>query len=188
MTAVLGTDERAAEFAGPRVDRRGPASRAFTRNEIARAIHQWNETHGAPPTSSDWNPAKKRLLAAALVKKARGHLQAARDFEDGPWPSVTTVRERFSSMNAALVYAGFEPRSPGRQPKTEPEVLRLEANQIARADAATESRFRHLVRILLEAKAAGDGLALRAIWYELAEVAVALGDKVHVEEDMEAAA
>lgn len=163
------------DFSGPRRTR---TRRPYKDEEIVAAIKAWNEAHGRPPTSTDWNPAARRKFAKNLVAKARQHLGLARMFEEGPWPSVQTVRVHFGSMNAALVAAGFEPRAPGRQPVREPEPITREANEIARTEGVSEDRFRRLVARLVEAKRAGDTLAQRALWYELAEVAVTLGDRL----------
>lgn len=172
------------DFSGPRKERR---RRPYGDDEIIAAIKAWAEFHdGEPPSSPDWNPAARRRFAANLIAKARWHLGRARMFEEGPWPSVQTVRQRFGSMNAALVAAGFEPRAPGRQPKTEPDPIRLEANEIARAEVASEARFRHLVRRLLEAQQAGDAESQRTLWYEMAEVAVVLGDRVPADSEIAA--
>lgn len=171
------------DFDAPRRDRR---HERYTEDEIVAAVLAWHGEYGRLPSSTDWNPARKRILASKLIAKVRDHLLTARTFEKGSWPSVTTVRDVFGSMNAAFVAAGFEPRSVGREPKVAPEPLRLQANQIARSEIPTEGRFRHLVRHLLEAQTAGDLESQRALWYELAEVAVALGDMVPVEDSVAA--
>lgn len=164
------------DFDGPRQDRR---RRHYTQEEIIAAIRAWNDAYGNPPYASDWNPAKRRFYAHNCLKKARWHLNRARAFEEASWPSVQTVRLHFGSLNAALVAAGFEPRAPGTQPRENgpDNTLRLEANEITRAEIASEARFRSLIGRILEAKQAGDPEAQQALWYEMAEVAVVLGDR-----------
>lgn len=173
------------DFEGPRQRRN---RRPYDEAEIVAAVRAWDRLHGRPPTSTDWNPAARRRFAKNLLSKARWHLGTARVFEEGSWPSVQTVRLRFGSMNGALVAAGFEPRSPGNQgrPDAPADPIRVDANAISRAEIASEDRFRHLVRRILEAKKAGDADSLRALWYELAEVAVALGDRVELPEELAA--
>jgi hypothetical protein len=159
------------DFTGPRVERR---RRPYTPDEIIAALRSWDETFGHPPTMGDWNPAKRRQWAAQCIYKARNHLKWARLWEEGPWPSVNTVRAHFGSMNRALAAAGFMPRPAGRQPKIATDPLRLQAK--ASGAVASEARFCHLVTRLTEAGhlTADDR---QALWYELAELAVVLGDR-----------
>ncbi len=178
-------DEHGAiyDFEGPRRRRN---RRPYTDDEVLEAIKAWARMFGRAPTSTDWNPAARRRLAKKLLSNARWHLRTARYFEEGSWPSVQTVRLRFGSMNSALKAAGFEPRSPGRQPRdgVPVDAVRVDANEITRAEIASDDRFRHLVRRILEAKKVGDADAQRALWYELAEVAVALGDRIEIPKEV----
>lgn len=75
---------------------------------IVERIREWSETHGRPPSASDWNPS---LLIA------RGDEGRARDFdrpERGHWPLTATVQTHFGSWSKALEAAGVKSNSAGR--------------------------------------------------------------------------
>lgn len=84
----------------------GAERKVWTREAIVAAIREWVDTYGEPPAANDWNVHGTRHW---LHDEAR-----ARRFEeaDGHWPSHNSVFREFHSWNAALVAAGFDPRSP----------------------------------------------------------------------------
>lgn len=74
------------------------------RQRILSAIRRWVEIYGDVPSATDWNP-----YAAARM----GHVERARVYEAGEWPSSATAVWHFGSWNAAITAAGFAPRPVG---------------------------------------------------------------------------
>jgi hypothetical protein len=79
----------------------------FSQEQVIHAIRVWTAQFGAPPTTTDWEPARARRL---------GQEWRAERFESGDWPSARIVCARFESFNGAVAQAGFTPnRAPFRQ-------------------------------------------------------------------------
>lgn len=99
-----------------RIERRGGDNEGWSPKEILDRVKLWALVCGRPPAHADWNPSKLRRSEERLLFRARRHARLIELYEAGDFPSPWTVREHFGSMNAALVAAGFDPRSAGRQP------------------------------------------------------------------------
>lgn len=76
----------------------------WTRATLLDAIRAWTVEHGSPPAMRDWKPWAARQCgdeARAVRFETAG----------GRWPSTTRVINEFVRWNAAIVAAGYEPRS-----------------------------------------------------------------------------
>ena len=62
------------------------ARKRWTKAEVLRRMHAWDELHGESPRWEDWKGA------------------------GGEWPPATVVQRLFGSWNAAIEAAGYEPR------------------------------------------------------------------------------
>jgi hypothetical protein len=93
----------------------------YSDEQIIARIRLWAKLTGSPPSKADWTPSKLRRFAARAKGEVERHLRQVALYEVGDFPSETTVRERFGSLNDALVLAGFEPRAAGRPAKPENE-------------------------------------------------------------------
>ena len=132
--------------------------RAYSDEQILARIRLWAEVVGSPPSKADWNPAKVKGRLATARGHVERHLRRIALYEMGDFPSETLIRSRFGSMNAALVQAGYEPRSAGRQPTTgqgigKPKIGRRALEEYIEA---------------VQANLDGDQVALKASLYQLA--------------------
>jgi len=79
---------------------RPTVARTWTRDEVGRAIREWQAEHGRPPTHREWTPSRRRP----------GRWEA----ENPRWPSAAVVcdlyAERPDPWNAALREAGADVR------------------------------------------------------------------------------
>src|SRR3954468_14198423 len=77
----------------------------WTRESIISKILEWNELHGEPPCSADWNPSLARWRAQEW---------RAERYREGVWPSTNAAKRPFGgSFDAAVRAAGVESRRPG---------------------------------------------------------------------------
>lgn len=157
---------RGAEF--PRGNRH---VRAWNHDLIVDAIQRWATETGAPPASSDWNPARGRLMAQSALAKARAWHERIQRFEAGSYPSVNTVRQEFGSFSAALEAAGIASRPSGRTPRT---LTDKQVAALKRHDApGTSAQLAASLRAVHGAQQAKDTDALRSALFDLAAVAMA---------------
>jgi hypothetical protein len=82
----------------------GALKKVWTAEAIIEAIRAWADLHGRPPGAMDWNTSQHRESSTFAAKLER--------FYHGPraWPHGSIVQREFSSWNAAVAAAGFEPR------------------------------------------------------------------------------
>jgi hypothetical protein len=109
----------------------------WSREEIIEKIRAWNDRHGEPPCSADWNPSLARW---------RGQEWRIDRYRDGAWPSTNAAKRPFGgSFDAAVRAAGLEPHRPGprrrapgvARPAEPVEVVGVnEVNEDARLAAA----------------------------------------------------
>src|SRR3954447_10820869 len=77
----------------------------WTRESIISKILEWNELHGEPPCSADWNPSLARWRAQEW---------RAERYREGVWPSTNAAKRPFAgSFDAAVRAAGLEPHRSG---------------------------------------------------------------------------
>jgi hypothetical protein len=127
--------------------RKESGARRFTDEELLDRLHLWRAIVGRPPTMRSWDPSRLEDTIAKGIANLRERVATHRQIQDlyraGDWPSERTVRDRFGSLNAALVVAGYSPRAQGRHeprlprpPQVGPEALaaRVEAVERARLD------------------------------------------------------
>jgi transposase len=86
----------------------GAHVRALTRAWIIDSFREWHALFGAPPTATDWNPAKAR-------SRGRGDLAERYASTGRPWPGTSVVMNHFGSWNAGMLAAGFEPIAAGQR-------------------------------------------------------------------------
>jgi hypothetical protein len=79
----------------------------WSRDLIVQRVREWNEIHGEPPVTYEWNPAMARW------KKLPDAEGISRRYEAGDWPPTSVVEYHFGSWNAAIDAAGFPPLSVG---------------------------------------------------------------------------
>lgn len=114
-----------------RIDRghmRGPS---FESDELIERIQLWALVTGRPPSMGTWGNGKtigKRI--AQLKVQLERHVELKQLYDTGDFPAANTVANRFGSMAAALVAAGFEPRGPGNQPQEEVDAERRAARPV----------------------------------------------------------
>ncbi len=83
----------------------GRRTARWTCETIIKKILEWEDRHGEPPGSADWNPSLARWRAQEW---------RAERYYDGVWPSTNAVKRAFGgSFDAAVKAAGFEPARPG---------------------------------------------------------------------------
>jgi hypothetical protein len=150
----------------PRRDRRHDK---FTDEIILSRIRLYEEITGAPPTKRDWTAAKLISDSKRLRERSEANIEKLLLYQAGDWPSETTVRERFGSLNAALVMAGYDPRATGRQPKAQRPLRNMVAG-----DEGLDRLFERVE----ELRAAERGAALRHALYDLAHAAIAEADRL----------
>src|SRR5919197_875572 len=77
----------------------------WSRELIIEKILEWNDRHGEPPCSADWNPSLARWRAQEWRIER---------YREGVWPSTNAVKRPFGgSFDAAVRAAGFVPARPG---------------------------------------------------------------------------
>lgn len=151
------------------VDRRHHHGSPYTDEDILARIRLWAKVTGRPPTKADWTPARLRDAASRAHNTVLKHVRTVALYESGDWPSETTVRERFGSMNGALIQAGFPPRETGRQPKSERPFRKPPTGERALED---------LYEAVRGARAAGVKPGLKAALYDLATSAIIEADRI----------
>jgi hypothetical protein len=111
----FGTLTAATEAAGLKARRRPTRVRPHMRSpdSILESIRAWVDRYGETPGMADWEPARAR---------ASGQWWRVARFYAGDWPSITTVRHHFGSLNAAVREAGFEPRPRGAHASRPPNA------------------------------------------------------------------
>lgn len=153
-----------------RRDRAHKRGRPYSDEQIIARIKLWAEITGLPPSKADWNVSRLKQLEATAVATVDRHLRRIALYRLGDFPSETTVRARFGSLNAALVLAGFEPRANGRPPKSgnRPGVPRPEVGRAALGECYG------VVQGVLD----GDQIALKGALYQLGLSAILWADKI----------
>src|ERR1700755_448271 len=77
----------------------------WTRETIIQKIREWNELHGEPPCSADWNPSLARWRAQEW---------RADRYREGVWPSTNAAKRPFEgSFDAAVRAAAREQHRSG---------------------------------------------------------------------------
>lgn len=179
VTARVGTPKESngdKDVPAPRIprrrDRRHRHGRPYTDEQIIARIRLWAELTGEPPTKAAWTTAKLRKYAANARKIVEKHLRTVALYELGDFPSETTVRDRFGSMNGALVAAGFEPRSAGRpnRPENDPPIPKPKVG-----GAALCAYYSTTVE---ERLSDGGGPGLKKALYDLALSAILEADRI----------
>lgn len=149
----------------------GNGKKRLDDEDILDRIRLWALVVGRPPAMASWQPSKLAHSEARLRTRAQHHRDLIDLYERGDFPSSRLVAERFGSMNAALVAAGYEPRSTGRQPR-EPVVPRKPGKQWgAKELSAAAGRVKR-------ARSARDEEELYAALIELATAAFNEADKL----------
>lgn len=152
-----------------RRDRRHQHGDPYGSDLILERIRLWDEMHGAPPTKTDWDGPKLRILRARARARWETCCERVRRFEEGDWPSEATVREHFGSVNAARGQAGYAPVAAGRPAKSATPILRPKMGETA---------LRTYFRGVASARQRGDTLALKAALYTLAMSAIREADRI----------
>lgn len=121
-----------------RIDRghmRGPA---YDQDEILERVKLWALIAGRPPSQVQWGAeGKLRKLIDGLRHRFQVHLDCLELYQQGDFPTAQTLANRFGSMNAALVAAGFDARSTGNQPQDERDHER----QVARGRESLDEAY-----------------------------------------------
>jgi len=73
----------------------------WTRKTIAAAIQRFATRYGRAPAATDFSPA--------MARRHRQEWRAARFYEDGDYPSRSTVVDVFGSWSVAVETAGLTP-------------------------------------------------------------------------------
>jgi hypothetical protein len=81
-------------------------AKVWTREAIVLAMQEWAAEYGEPPAGPDWNPYHARYILHDEKRAVRSETSPV------SWPRHSTVYREFSSWNAALKAAGFQPRAP----------------------------------------------------------------------------
>lgn len=155
----------------PRRDRRHNHGKAFTDEQILARMRLWAQVTGAPPSKDAWTPAAIKLRAGAARQRIERLMTTVALYEGGDWPSEITVRAHFGSWTQAMLQAGFEPRPPGRPPKSENAVLPQKPRT---GPNALEEYKRNVDR----ARELGDKAMLKGALYQLAMSAIIEGDHI----------
>jgi hypothetical protein len=133
---------------------------------VLEAIREWHRRHGEPPGMADWDPARARRS---------GQTWRIARFYDGDWPSITTVRRHFGTLNNAILAAGLRPRKRGERAasgRTPPQT----------ASGTAESPRLNLalrIRSVAQAQEGEDMALLEAALNDLAVAAFAWADELH---------
>lgn len=158
-----------------RRDRRHRHGKPYSDEQIIARISLWAKLTGEPPTKADWTPAKLRSRATAAREAIECKLRLIALYELGDFPSETTVRERFGSLNAALELAGFEPRATGRPPRPDNDAAMRAAPKPKAGEKALRGYFDKVAELREQW---GEGPALKAALYDLALSAIAEADRI----------
>lgn len=161
--------ELAPDEIPPRRERRHLHGPPYTEEELLDRLTRWERIYGAPPTKTDWDAPKLRRMLSRAVAKTNELAERVRRFEAGDWPAETTVRERFGSVNAARVQAGYPAVPPGRRPKSATPDVRPKSGEAA---------LRGYFFAVAQARQAGDALALKGALYTLAMSAIREADRI----------
>lgn len=153
----------------PRRDRGAKRGKSYSNEQMIARVRLWAKIMGRTPTKRDWQVRDLRFQADVTKAKVNKLTRQIALYEMGDWPSETTVRERFGSLNALLVAAGFEPRPAGRIPVNEPPKLKFRPRPLSDISADIE-QFRD----------DGNKPRYKAALYELAQAAIVLADKEKV--------
>jgi hypothetical protein len=127
----FGTMSDALHTAGlrPRPRPVQPRGRLLSREDILRAIREWNRIYGEPPAMADWAPTRARRLK---------HEWRAERYLAGDWPHLSTVLKRLGTFGSAIQAAGLEPRPRGRHAHGDsglhPRTQARPAEQLAAAE------------------------------------------------------
>lgn len=160
---------------------------AYTHDECIALARVWERETGAPPTCSDWNPARRRTMIRKLLVRIRDHRDAIQQFEEGGYPSAITVRKLFGSWNAFMHAAGWTPREGGRQisisaveppPTPTREQVRRRVGQQAQRSPWGRDALARVVKNVIEAEHAGDKQALKGVLLEGAAQLLAWADSI----------
>lgn len=155
-----------------RRERRHNHGTAYTDEQIVARIQLWAQITGRPPSKRDWSPNQLRRQALKTRKQIDRLTRRLALYELGDFPAETTVRDRFGSLNAALVMAGYEPRATGREPKertVEAPKPKTGPKALAEYMAAVE-----------EARQADDPVSLKQALWTLALSAISEADRLDV--------
>lgn len=146
-------------------------SRRFTDEEILDRVHLWRAIVGRPPTMRAWDPSRLEDTIVQGIETVRKRVAVHRHLQElyraGDWPSERTVRDRFGSLNAALVIAGYTARSQGRHEPTEPRPPSYGPEPLRAAFTGVEN-----------ARTDGRKARLRAALYDLAVAAMTEADRL----------
>jgi hypothetical protein len=156
-----------------RRDRRHHHGKRYSDQQIIARIQLWAKLTGRPPSKADWTPAKLRRLAAKAKDVIEQYVRIVALYEAGDFPSETTVRERFGSLNDALVLAGYEPRATGRPAKPENEEAAAGRPRPKTGETALGNYFRSAQLAREEG-----GPALKLALYDLALSAIREADRI----------
>jgi hypothetical protein len=162
----FGTMSAAIVAAGLRPRRRPTRVRRHMRSadSVLEAIRAWVERYGETPGMADWDPSRARHA---------GQWWRVSRFYQGDWPSISTVRHHFGSLNAAVREAGYEPRMRGvhaGRPNSSGETLPI-------SDAAA-SLIVLRVRAVGEAQRAADREALACALRDLSSACLNWADRL----------
>lgn len=86
------------------------ASIFWTQETIIEAIREYHRRYRRQPGAMDWN---LNLAHRAAAPERLAEIE--KRWDEGLWPTVTTVQERFGSWSAAIYAAGFHPLAPGQR-------------------------------------------------------------------------
>jgi hypothetical protein len=150
----------------------GDGGNGYTHDEILDRVKLWALLVGRPPSITQWHISDLNRQIARLRVRLEHHERVQALYESGDWPAVSTVVNRFGSMNAALVAAGFEPRGPGQQPDV--PVIPGKPWRPKAGEEAVDAAIEHT----REARAAGDQEQLHEALIELAIAAFNEADKI----------
>jgi hypothetical protein len=177
----FGTLSEAIRAAGfrPRAAPTRICPKLTSAEEVLRAIREWNERYGEPPTMADWEPSRARRQRQAwrIERYARGD-----------WPSARTVRVHFGGFTEAVAQAGLVPRRQGlRQPARVRTVARnrelAEYHRQAPITGFGPNALAGRVRGVASAQGERDELALHAALVELAGSALRWADQLSAPAD-----
>lgn len=165
----------AIEAAGLTARRRsGTKANLVDGSQVLVAIREWTRRYGEPPAQTDLDPYRARRT---------GQPWRAERYDEGDWPSLTTVRHHYGTLTAAVRAAGLEPR-PQNEAVTD-RTQRQRRNRLALVDARSREAgddagprsLADAIRDVAAARAARDGEALEGALLALAGVALGWADR-----------
>lgn len=108
VRAQFGTMSAAVRAAGlsPRRAPTRTRRHLLSAQSVLDAVREWNRRYGEPPGMADWEPARARRDGQdwRIVR-----------YYEGDWPSITTVKHHFGTLNRAIREAGLRPRVRGER-------------------------------------------------------------------------